>query len=508
MLRADVSTPTSNPAIPAGLPAVGEVLAGKYRIEGVLGVGGMGAVLAAKHLHLDERVAIKVMLPQAMGDGATTVRFLREARAAVKIKSEHVARVTDSGVLDDGRPYIVMEYLIGQDLGAVLEQNGRLSVTETVDYLLQACEAVAQAHALGIVHRDLKPANLFLTVRDDGSACVKVLDFGISKATPQAQARGGVESLQLTTTQTLVGSPMYMAPEQMRTNRPVDGRTDIWSLGVVAYELLTGRLPFEASAMPELCAKILQDDPEPLRKKRPELGADLEATIHRCLEKKPERRFQNLADFASAMAPFGSKGAEGYVPRISRALRTTREEISGVERTISASSIAEPPTLANARTAATWAGARGTPAGGRSTLRTILIGGLLFTPMVSVVVYLALSHPAGTQPDAHTQANPVESVAPPGATDPASGAASTAVGVAPSQNPPPTVAAAPATGAPPVAVAAPDAAAGKPKYMSHSPRSSPPPSKPAPPTPAVTVASTAATAAPLETSERSSNRKE
>jgi len=296
----------------------GQVLAGKFRIERVLGQGGMGVVVAATHLQLDERVALKFLLPDALANPEAVERFAREARAAVKIKSEHVARVSDVGTLESGSPYMVMEYLQGEDLAAWVRGNGALAAPEAIEFLLQACEAIAEAHALGIVHRDLKPANLFVTRRVDGSPCIKVLDFGISKVTvPGAQPEFG-----MTKTHTVMGSPLYMSPEQMSSSRNVDMRTDIWALGVILYETLTGHVPFEAETMPQLCGMILQDPPRPIQELRPDLPHALQQVILRCLEKNRDRRFNNVAELAHALAPFGQPAAQRSAERISRVLGT------------------------------------------------------------------------------------------------------------------------------------------------------------------------------------------
>jgi serine/threonine protein kinase len=294
----------------------GQILAGKFRIERVLGQGGMGVVVAATHLQLDERVALKFLLPDALSNPEAVERFAREARAAVKIKSEHVARVSDVGTLESGSPYMVMEYLEGQDLAAFVHGGGAMAVPAAIEFVLQACEAIGEAHALGIVHRDLKPANLFVTQRVDGSPCIKVLDFGISKLT----APGGGPDLGMTKTSSVMGSPLYMSPEQMSSTRNVDMRTDIWALGVILYEILTGRVPFEAETMPQLCGMILQDPPRPLRDLRPDLPDVLQAVIFRCLEKSRDRRFANVADLAAALAPFGAPSAQRSAERISRVL--------------------------------------------------------------------------------------------------------------------------------------------------------------------------------------------
>src|SRR4051812_480796 len=210
----------------------GQILGGKYRVDRVLGAGGMGMVVAATHLQLDERIAIKFLLPEALRNPEAVARFGREAKAAVKIRGEHVARVIDVGSFENGAPYMVMEHLDGRDLSSFIHERGAMPMSDAVDAVLQACEALAEAHALGIVHRDLKPANLFLTRRPDGTPSIKVLDFGISKLT----APGADHSM--TKTSAVMGSPLYMSPEQMTASRGVDARTDIWALGVVLYELL------------------------------------------------------------------------------------------------------------------------------------------------------------------------------------------------------------------------------------------------------------------------------
>ncbi|HTB76104.1 MAG TPA: serine/threonine-protein kinase [Polyangiaceae bacterium] len=209
----------------------GDILARKYRVERVLGAGGMGVVVAACHLQLHQKVAIKFLLPEALSNAEAVERFAREARAAVKITSEHVARVIDVGTLDTGAPYMVMEFLEGHDLAQWVRLRGSLLLEQAVDFVLQACEALAEAHALGIVHRDLKPANLFIVRGADALHAVKVLDFGISKA-------AGLE-VALTRTAAVMGSPLYMSPEQMAASRNVDARTNIWAMGIVLYELLT-----------------------------------------------------------------------------------------------------------------------------------------------------------------------------------------------------------------------------------------------------------------------------
>jgi serine/threonine-protein kinase len=283
----------------------------------------MGIVVAAHHMQLDERVAIKFLLPEVMSSPDTIARFDREARAAVKIKSEHVARVIDVGRLENGAPYMVMEYLDGSDLAAFLEQRGALPFEQVAEFVIQACEAIAEAHALGIVHRDLKPANLFCVRRADGLLSVKVLDFGISKL----GAAGSSSEMGMTRTNAIFGSPLYMSPEQMQSSRSVDARADIWSLGAIIYQLATNRSPFESETMPELVLKIVGEAPTAMARLRPDVPPALEAIVFRCLEKDRERRYPNVAELAVALGAFAPVRAQASVERISRVI-----EMAGLGR--------------------------------------------------------------------------------------------------------------------------------------------------------------------------------
>ena len=297
---------------PGSIPvANGDVLAGKYRVDRVLGVGGMGIVVAATHLQLDQKVALKFMLPLGLTQPGLVERFSREARAAVRLKSDHVARVLDVGTLDSGSPFMVMEYLDGSDLGSLIETQGPLPVHAAVDYVLQACDAVAEAHSLGIVHRDLKPRNLFLTGRNDGRALVKVLDFGISK-------HKTASDLSLTRTTEVIGSPNYMSPEQLKSARAADERSDIWALGVILYELLTGQVPFIAESVTQLTAMVLTDVPRTVDQLRPDVPRALGAIIARCLEKTPSSRFASVAELAAALEPFAPADTRDLARRIAR----------------------------------------------------------------------------------------------------------------------------------------------------------------------------------------------
>ncbi len=311
--------------------AVGDVIAGKLTVERVLGKGGMGVVVAARHEHLDERVAVKLLLPEIARSEEFAQRFLREARAAVRIKSEHVARVMDVGTLEGGVPYMVMEYLEGEDLESLVAREGPLSVQDAVDCILQACDAIAEAHASGIVHRDLKPSNLFRTVRPDGSSHIKVLDFGISK---QVSTPDAAEQRVLTKTGGVMGSPAFMSPEQIRSTRNVDARTDIWALGVILYHLLTANSPFPGESVGELFAAILEKHPIPLETHRPEVPAQLSQAIHRCIERDPNQRPATVAQLVESLVWFASDGGKAVAARIQRYYGTDPEARSGVRPSV------------------------------------------------------------------------------------------------------------------------------------------------------------------------------
>jgi len=294
---------------------IGAILAGKYRVDRILGAGGMGVVVAAHHLQLDQQVAIKMLLPSMLKHREAVERFTREARAAVKIKSEHVARVSDVGTLETGAPYMVMEYLDGQDLGQWVSDHGALRLDQAVEFVLQAAEAIAEAHALGIVHRDIKPSNLFCVRRADGLLSVKVLDFGISKLTT------GPSDLGMTKTQTVMGSPHYMAPEQVLSAKNADAQSDIWSLGAVLFELLCGHVPFEAETFPELVLKVSGTDAPSLANLRPEVPPELADVVGRMLQRNRDLRYRNLAEVAVDLVPFGpERRAEASAERIIRVL--------------------------------------------------------------------------------------------------------------------------------------------------------------------------------------------
>lgn len=329
--------------------SVGDLVAGKYRVLSILGSGGMGVVVAARHEELEQLVALKLIRSELGGSGSMAARFLREARAAARIQSDHVARVFDMGALDDGRAFMVMEHLTGSDLAAIVRERGPLPAAEAAGYGLEILEAVAHAHALGIIHRDLKPSNVFLARRSDGTRRIKVLDFGISKDT--GAHTGSTPPGALTTGDAVLGSPAYMAPEQVKKSRDADVRSDIWSIGVILYELLAGEPPFQGETVMELLAAILECSPEPLRQRRPEVPGELEGVVMRCLSRSPDQRFQDVASLAAALGPFAPEAKRQLVERIGLILKGEEDRAEGVVR------ISNPGTPRVSQTAATMAAA-------------------------------------------------------------------------------------------------------------------------------------------------------
>lgn len=436
----DSQPPVSVPVQP------GEVLAGKFKVERILGAGGMGVVVSAMHLELDERVAVKFLLPQSIQGPEAAARFVREARNAVKIKGEHVARIIDVGRLENGAPYMVMEYLEGNDLSAELAK-GPLSIEDAVDYVVQACDAMAEAHALNIVHRDLKPANLFLTKRSDGSAVIKVLDFGISKAqVPDTKDAG------LTKTSAVMGSPYYMSPEQMKSSRDVDSRTDVWSLGVILFELVSGRPPFQGETLPELLSAIMLDTPPLLSTLRLDAPPELAQVLTRALQKDRTQRYRSVGELAAALAPFAPARSRYTLDRVIK--------ISSAHNVVAA----DPPSgdvtvqqpAAGARTASAWSGTGDKPAAKPKRVGLFAaLGAVVLIAIVAGTVLGQRSAPATAEPApvsvpaaaaAPSSAPPVLAVDPPKPEPVAAAPAapSVAPSSAPAAPPPKVVAARPA----------------------------------------------------------------
>jgi eukaryotic-like serine/threonine-protein kinase len=375
----------------AALVRPGDLLGGKYRVTRILGKGGMGTVVQAHHEGLKQQVAIKLLLRELALDAQNVERFLREARAAARLQSEHVVRMFDVGKFDGVGPYIVMEYLEGQDLERLLLGRGPLGAAEAVDYVLEAIDAIAEAHAHGIVHRDLKPSNLFLAERADGSKIVKVLDFGISKQL----SKSDVNDIKLTADKLSLGTPAFMAPEQLKSARDVDARADIWSLGVVLQELITGQLPFKGDTSRELFANVLTEPPIPLRKQRPDAPEVIERVIRRCLQRDRNARFADVAQMASALAAAGSGRRSAEVLR-AIALLDGRVE----QRTSSISDLPQSlqPTVhidrgdpTERQTQRSWGGR----AAGGPTRRTVTVAAFLGALVVVAGVSMAVLRTTG-----------------------------------------------------------------------------------------------------------------
>jgi serine/threonine protein kinase len=301
----------------------GDVLADKYRVDELIGYGAMGFVLKAWHLQLDEPVAVKFLLPGLAASEEALVRFEREARAAFKIKSEHVARVLDVGRLDTGLPFLVMEYLEGEEFSDRI-YGGPMPVSELVDFILQACDAIAEAHALGIVHRDIKPDNLFLTERRDGTIHVKVLDFGLSKIVPRTSS--AKRERALTADAQVMGTAHYMSPEQWVASKDVGPSADIWAIGVILYEGLTGESPFMRTNLAAMCNAVLREEPTGVCLLRKDAPIEIENIVNRCLKKAADERYTSIGELAADLAPFASEPSA--VPHSVSAWLTAHDEPS------------------------------------------------------------------------------------------------------------------------------------------------------------------------------------
>lgn len=372
---------------PSELPvAIGDVLDGKYKVVRVLGKGGMGVVMSAEHAELGHRIALKFLSRAGAKNEETLARFALEAKAAALMRSEHATRILDIGRLPSGEPYMVLEFLEGSDLGALVTRRGPLPIADAVTYVLEACEAIAEAHSLGIVHRDLKPDNLFLATRPDGTKIVKVLDFGISKfSSPLDDKLGSIPAL--TTTSAIIGSPIYMSPEQLKSTRDVDHRTDIWSIGVALYELIAGQPPFAWRSMAELSAAILKDAPVPLSTRMPKVPLELDRVILRCLEKNPEDRPANIAELAWALVPFGKPDAVHSAERASELLargpkRPTKRSMAEIEQRQALETQSDQTSAVSRKIVAVPAGASGPAAPGATTKELLALTDSLTAPIL------------------------------------------------------------------------------------------------------------------------------
>jgi serine/threonine protein kinase len=302
----------------------GSLIANKYLVEAEIGEGGLGVVVRARHVQLEQLVAIKYLKPYSLTLPGIVERFVREARLAAKIKNEHAVKVQDVDTLENGIPYMVMEFLEGRDLGQVVSE-GPLPLQQAIEYVLQASEALAEAHAMGIVHRDLKPDNLFLTQRPGGASMVKIFDFGISKASPVKKGSGRRERA-ITQVNDRFGTPGFMSPEQLQSSE-VDARADIWALGVVLYELVTGKLPFEGEELVALFTAILTRPHVPIETRLPAAPKELRTIIDRCLEKDPANRYRNVAEFAQDLVQIWEDESPSRIKQITQVIREAGHSI-------------------------------------------------------------------------------------------------------------------------------------------------------------------------------------
>ena len=278
-------------------PLVGQTLAGKYRIEKLIKTGGMGSVYRGKHVLMDKTVAIKVLRPSLAGDDAVVARFSREAKAASKISHPHAVNVTDFGEAEDGVVFLVMEYLDGRTLKEIINKEGPLALDRVIEIVRQVAGALDVAHSQGVVHRDLKSENIML-VHHDGDEWAKVLDFGIAKI----RQPEGAHDTEITQANLVVGTPQYMSPEQCSQSGGLDARSDIYSLGVILYEMLAGRVPFAGDSATAIMMKQVQDSPPSILSSRSDLPAAVDGVIKRALAKQPIDRFQSAGELAAALS--------------------------------------------------------------------------------------------------------------------------------------------------------------------------------------------------------------
>jgi serine/threonine-protein kinase len=365
----------------------------------------MGAVYAAEHQILGQEVALKLLLDDGAHDSASVQRFVNEARAAAKIQGEHVVRVFDVDTLPDGKLFIAMELLNGEDLGAVLQREGTLQPSLAVDYVLQAMEALAQAHKLGIVHRDLKPPNLFVVTRPDGEQVIKVLDFGVAKVRNQPN----VDAASTHTT-AVFGTPFFMSPEQIRSAKAADAQSDLWSLGVILFNALTGTLPFQGETFGELCFSIIEHPAPSVDSLRPEISAELSAVISRCLERDKEKRFRSAGELAAALRPFASDVGARSAARVLAIESGGSLPPPAPAKTEVLESEAEPGPALPA-TAGNWVASQPSTGGSGSRKVWLSIGAVAILLLVATALAMRTTSPtagAPTSASAPASAAPVE----------------------------------------------------------------------------------------------------
>ena len=329
------------------LPKPGTLVAQRYRLGDGIGEGGMSVVFSARDERLGRDVALKLLNPQRAFSPEIVTRFVNEARTLAQLDCPHVVRVFDAGVTDEpGKPtlpFMVLELLHGIELRSLLAEVDGGDVRRVVGWMLQICDGLAAAHVEGIIHRDLKPANLFVVDEPDGTQIVKVLDFGIARSMEVTPA--------LTFDGEHMGSPGYMSPEQIKDVRNVDQRSDIWSLGVVMYEIFTGVAPFQAETPLDLCLQILHAPVEPLRRLRPDLSPGLAAVIQRCMQRPVAARFANVAELAEALSPYAHPRDLEVAARVRRRLNSrlptvnrpcTRVPTTGTPNAVASAAPTEP----------------------------------------------------------------------------------------------------------------------------------------------------------------------
>jgi tRNA A-37 threonylcarbamoyl transferase component Bud32 len=417
------------------VPEPGTLIAGKYRVGEVLAAGGMGVVVEAEHTALGQRVAIKFLRPEAAREAEFVERFLREARAAASLQSDHVIRVFDIGTDERGVPFMVMELLAGNNLEEEIGARGPLPAAEATAYIVEALDAIVEAHAAGIVHRDLKPSNLFLAAKPDGSQRLRVLDFGIAKVSDTT-----VTDTALTSTKTMLGSPRYMSPEQVRSTKNVDGRTDVWALGVILYELLAGEPAFSGETVGDVFAKIREEDLPPIRGLRPDVPEGLAEVLHGCLQRDRGKRIADAVTLRSRLLPF-TAGGEGRAGSTRASPRRRRDAAVHRELMLTAPVVSPGITLAaspTGDTVATWIGDPTT----RRRSRLAFGGSLVVTATALSLWFLARAptHGSAAQPGsasaaAATSAPAVTSPPTPNpAAQPGVDTASTAPAVIPSES--------------------------------------------------------------------------
>jgi serine/threonine-protein kinase len=364
------------------------LVAGKYRLSRLLGRGGMGSVWEGVHATLGTRVAVKFIETDYAGNEEARQRFENEARAAARLRSKHVVKVYDHGLLDDGRPYIVMEYLDGEPLDRRLDRVRRLLPAETARIMAQVGRALTNAHGQGIVHRDLKPENIFLVWdEEDQSDVAKVVDFGIAKFTDNA---AGLSSA--TRTGSLLGTPFYMSPEQARGLRTVDYRSDLWSLGVITYRCLVGTLPFDGEALGDLLVKICTAPLPVPSAYAPDVPQGFDAWFAKALAREPADRFGSAAELAETLALVCGITALVVAPR-------DRLESSGMPMVVGQTGVPTPP-QAQAQTAASFTQTptplAGTGKASRRTLALVVLGMLTVTAGAIALAVKLLGAATGT----------------------------------------------------------------------------------------------------------------